>query len=95
MKFKLENPQHQMTAIRSVVDIFRGMERNTFDNANNEDIHMNVCSLSGQQLHDNIQSIVLENSVPEAQAFLVNENDACIEMETGTGKTLAYLQTAY
>jgi len=95
MKFKLENPQHQMTAIQSVVDIFRGMERNTFDNAHNEDIHMNVCSLSSQQLYDNIKSIILENSLPEAQSFLVNENDACIEMETGTGKTLTYLQTAY
>ena len=95
MKFKLENPQHQMTAILSVVDIFRGMERNTYDNAHNEDIHMNACSLSSQQLHDNIQSIVFENNVQEAQAFLVNENDACIEMETGTGKTLTYLQTAY
>lgn len=84
-----------MTAIRSVVDIFRGMERNTYDNAHNEDIHKNVCSLSSQQIHDNIQSIILGNSVPEAQAFFVNENDACIEMETGTGKTLTYLQTAY
>lgn len=95
MKFKLENPQHQMTAIRSVVDIFRGMERNTYDNAHNEDIHMNVCSLSSQQINDNIQSIIHENGVLDTQAFLVNENDACIEMETGTGKTLTYLQTAY
>ena len=95
MKFRLENPQHQMTAIQSVVDIFRGMERNTYDNAHNEDIQMNVCSLSNQQLHNNIQSIVLKNKVPETQAFLVNENDACIEMETGTGKTLTYIQTAY
>ena len=82
-----------MTAIRSVVDIFRGMERNTYDNAHNEDIHMNVCSLSSQQINDNIQSIIHENGVLDTQAFLVNENDACIEMETGTGKTLTYLQT--
>ena len=95
MKFKLENPQHQMTVIQSVVDIFRGMERNTYDNAHNEDIHMNVCSLSSQQILDNIQSIIHENGVSDTQAFLVNENDACIEMETGTGKTLTYLQTAY
>ena len=46
MKFKLENPQHQITAIRSVVEVFRGMERNTYDNAHHEDIHSNVCSLS-------------------------------------------------
>lgn len=95
MKFRLENPQHQMTAIQSVVDIFRGMERNTYDNAHNEDIHMNVCSLSSQQIYNNIQSIIHENGVSEMQAFLVNENDACVEMETGTGKTLTYLQTAY
>ena len=95
MKFRLENPQHQITAIQSVVDIFRGMERNTYDNAHNEDIHMNVCSLSSQQILDNIQSIIHENGVSDTQAFLVNENDACIEMETGTGKTLTYLQTAY
>ena len=95
MKFRLENPQHQITAIQSVVDIFRGMERNTYDNAHNEDIHMNVCSLSRQQIQDNIQSIIHENGVSDTQAFLVNENDACIEMETGTGKTLTYLQTAY
>lgn len=95
MKFKLENPQHQITAIQSVADIFRGMERNTYDNAHNEDIHMNVCSLSSQQILDNIQSIIHENGVSDTQAFLVNENDACLEMETGTGKTLTYLQTAY
>lgn len=95
MKFRLENPQHQITAIQSVVDIFRGMERNTYDNAHNEDIHMNVCSLSSQQILDNIQSIIHENGISDTQAFLVNENDACIEMETGTGKTLTYLQTAY
>lgn len=29
-----------MTAIQSVVDIFRGMERNTYDNAHNEDIRL-------------------------------------------------------
>ena len=81
-----------MAAIQTVVDIFRGMERNTYDNAHNEDIHMNVCSLSSQQIHDNMQNIVLENGVPEMQTFLVNENDACIEMETGTRKNLTYLQ---
>ena len=95
MKFRLENPQHQTTAIQSVVDVFSGMERNTFDNAHNEDIHMNVCSLSVQQIQDNIQRIVKDNGVPDSQSYLIDENNACIEMETGTGKTLTYLQTAY
>lgn len=54
MKFKLENPQHQITAVHSVVDVFRGMEKNTYDNAHIEDIHSNVCSLSQQELMNNL-----------------------------------------
>ncbi len=95
MKFKLENPQHQITAIQSVVEVFRGMERNTYDNAHIEDIHTNVCSLSNQQLHKNIQRIIQENNVPDFHSFQCDENEACIEMEIGTGKTLTYIPTAY
>ena len=95
MKFKLENPQHQITAIHSVVEVFRGMERNTYDNAHIEDIHSNVCSLSPQELMDNIKRIIAENNIPDTQSFIIESNDACIEMETGTGKTLTYIQTAY
>lgn len=95
MKFKLENPQHQITAIRSVVEVFRGMEMNTYDNVHHEDIHSNVCSLSPQELAENMQRVVEENGVPSEQSCLMPGNDACIEMETGTGKTLTYIQTAY
>ena len=95
MKFKLENPQHQITAIRSVVEVFRGMEKNTYDNAHNEDIHSNVCSLTSQELADNIKRIIEENNIPESQSYITIGNDVCIEMETGTGKTLTYIQTAY
>lgn len=52
MQFKLENPQHQITAIHSVVEVFRGMERDTYDNAHQEDIHTNVCSLSSQEINE-------------------------------------------
>ena len=95
MKFKLENPQHQITAIHSVVEVFRGMEKNTYDNAHMEDIHSNVCSLSLQELMNNIKRIITENNVPANQSCIIESNDACIEMETGTGKTLTYIQTAY
>jgi type III restriction enzyme len=95
MKFKLENPQHQTTAISSVVEVFRGMERNTYDNAHIEDIHSNVCSLSQQELMNNIKRVITENNVPATQSCITESNDACIEMETGTGKTLTYIQTAY
>lgn len=95
MIFKLENPQHQIAAIRSVVEVFRGMERNTFDNAHKDDIHTNVCSLSPHELAANLCRIIEENHVPDIQAHIVDSNDACIEMETGTGKTLTYIQSAY
>lgn len=95
MQFKLENPQHQVSAIQSVVEVFRGMERNTYDNAHIEDIHTNVCSLSKRQLHENIRRIIQENGIIDSQSFVSDEDEACIEMETGTGKTLTYIQTAY
>ena len=94
MIFKLENPQHQITAIHSVVEVFRGMERNTYDNAHIEDIHSNVCSLSHQDLMNNIKRIITENNIPATKSCFIESNDACIEMETGTGKTLTYIQTA-
>lgn len=72
MQFKLENPQHQITAIHSVVEVFRGMERNTYDNAHKEDIHANVCSLSQQELNANILHIVQNNNVPDSQSHLTN-----------------------
>ena len=95
MQFRLENPEHQKKAIRSVVEIFRGMERNTYDNATVEDIRANYCSLSSNELFANIQRVAEENNIPLANACLQDTNDACIEMETGTGKTLTYIQTAF
>ena len=71
MKFKLENPPHQSTAIQSVVEVFRGMERNTYDNAHVEDIHSNVCSLTDQGINDNIKRVSSENGIPVNQAFII------------------------
>lgn len=93
MIFKLETPEHQKTAIKSVVEVFRGMEKNTYDNATDEDIRANYCSLSPEALFANIHRIIEENEI--GQPYYQESNDACIEMETGTGKTLTYLQSAY
>ena len=95
MQFRLENPEHQKKAIQSVVEVFRGMERNTYDNATIEDIRANYCSLSLSELFSNIQKVAEENNIPLANACFQDANDACIEMETGTGKTLTYIQTAF
>ena len=95
MIFKLETPEHQRTAIQSVVEVFRGMEKNTYDNATNEDIRANYCSLSLDALMANINKITFENGIDPLQSYLQETRNACIEMETGTGKTLTYFQTAY
>ena len=60
MIFKLETPEHQRTAIQSVVEVFRGMEKNTYDNATDEDIRANYCSLSLEALMANINKIAAE-----------------------------------
>lgn len=44
--FKLELLEYQETAIKSVVAIFDGSVKNTFDNASIDGIHSNVCSLA-------------------------------------------------
>ena len=95
MIFKLETPEHQRIAIQSVVEVFRGMERNTYDNATDEDIRANYCSLSLEALMANVNKITIENGIDAFQSHLQETRNACIEMETGTGKTLTYLQTAY
>lgn len=88
MIFKLENPQHQTLAIGSVVEVFRGMERNTYDNAHKEDIHTNVCSLSAQEIAANIQRVVEENHIPNAQAHITNSNDTYVKMGTSICKDI-------
>ena len=95
MKFRLETPQHQTTAIQSVVGIFEGMEKNTFDNSHIEDVYANTCSLSPEEIVSNIHSICKNNGLSDDDACFEDSPDVCIEMETGTGKTLTYLQTAY
>ena len=95
MIFKLETPEHQKAAIQSVVEVFRGMEKNTYDNATDEDIRANYCSLSLETLMENINKISAENGIDPSQSYHQETRNACIEMETGTGKTLTYLQTAY
>lgn len=95
MIFKLETPEHQRTAIKSVVEVFRGMEKNTYDNATDEDIRANYCSLSLDALMTNINKIAVENGINPLRTYLQESRNACIEMETGTGKTLTYLQSAY
>lgn len=95
MDIKLELLEYQETAIKSVIDVFDGNDKNSFDNACKDGIRSNICSLSAKQLTENIKSVLLENGVDEEVAKLTNEQELTIEMETGTGKTLVYVKSIY
>jgi len=95
MELQLENLKYQDTAIQAVIKVFDGTEKNTFDNACIEGIRSNFCKLTASQLADNIKAIAKENGIDEETAKYSADNDLCIEMETGTGKTLVYIKTIY
>ena len=95
MELKLENLPYQDVAIQSVIQVFEGTAKNTFDNACIEGIRSNVSQLTASQLSENIKAIAAENGIKPETARFTNDNDLCIEMETGTGKTLVYIKTIY
>ena len=95
MKLKLEELQYQQSAIESAAKVFEGTAKNTFDNASFGGIRTNFCQLTTAQLTENINKVVDENGISKEAAKISESNDVCIEMETGTGKTLVYLKTIY
>ena len=95
MQLQLEELAYQTTAIQSVISIFDGTNRNTFDNATTEGIRANVTNLSSEEIAQNIRTVTAENGILEDDVRLINEPEYCIEMETGTGKTLVYIKTIY
>ncbi len=95
MELKLENLVYQDSAILSVVNIFKGTDKNTFDNATVEGIRTNNCQLSPQAISENVNQVIRENNIAPNIANLFDNNDLCIEMETGTGKTLVYVKTIF
>jgi len=95
MYFKLEQLEYQEHALDSVVKIFRGAEKNTFDNACVEGIRANYLSLTPREIEENVRQVIRDNGIPETTARLTPGYDFCIEMETGTGKTLVYLKTIF
>jgi len=95
MELKLEQLEYQQQAIKSVVSVFKGQERNTFDNACIEGIRSNILSLTEDEIIQNIKDGLLENGISKETANIEKTNDLCIEMETGTGKTLVYIKTIF
>jgi len=95
MQIELEDLDYQRRAIAAVVGVLDGQVKNTFDNSNLFGIQANITDLTPEQLEENKKRIIAENSIAEDDAKLSPDPDVCIEMETGTGKTLVYLHTAY
>src|SRR2546430_6800115 len=95
MQLLLEDLEYQRRAIAAVVGVLEGQIRNTFDNSNLFGIQANISDLTPAQIEENKRRILVQNGVPEADAKLSADNDICIEMETGTGKTLVYFRTIY
>lgn len=95
MNFKLESLKYQENAIQSIVKVFEGTEKNTFDNACFEGIRSNMTRLTLEEVKNNILDALFENGISEEVARLSDDNDICVEMETGTGKTLVYIKTIY
>ena len=95
MQLLLEDLEYQRRAIAAVVGVLEGQVRNSFDNSNLFGIHANITDLTQQQIEENKKRIITETGVAEDDARLSPDNDVCIEMETGTGKTLVYFRTIY
>jgi len=95
MQLTLEDLEYQRRAIATVIGVLDGQTRNTFDNSNLFGIQTNISDLTPPQLEENKRRILVQNGVPATDARLSPDNDICIEMETGTGKTLVYFRTIY
>jgi len=95
MLLKLENLPYQEKAINSVIKIFDGNVKNTFDNSTNEGIRGNFYSLHATEFFENIKKVAEENGITEGKTIASSDRELTIEMETGTGKTLVYLKTIY
>jgi type III restriction enzyme len=95
MKLKLEELEYQRNAIKSAAKVFAGTIRNTSGNSSFSNIRANFCQLTAAELAENIQKVCDENGVSKETANISTGADVCLEMETGTGKTLVYLKTIY
>ena len=93
--FQLESLPYQTDAVEAVVRVFEGTPKPTTP----EQVG-NRCTLSWEALATNIQAVAQGHHISEERLGLTPPGqgeplDLCVEMETGTGKTLVYLRTLY
>lgn len=95
MSFKLEELSYQRQAIDAAIRLFDGQARHYFDLQLNSDCYPNRLDLTRHEIVANVEKIAAENGISRGAACLSVSPDYCIEMETGTGKTLVYIRTIY
>jgi len=95
MSFKLEELPYQRQAIDAALSLFVGQQRNYFDFEFQGDCFPNRLDIEQKEIVANVEKIAAENGITKGEAKLCIEPDYCIEMETGTGKTLVYLRSIY
>jgi len=95
MEIQLEKLDYQENAISSIVKVFEGNDKNSFDNACSDGIRSNYSNLTIEETIKNITGITEENGIDKDIAAIIEEQELTIEMETGTGKTLVYLKSIY
>jgi len=93
--FQLESLSYQTGAVDAVVNVFDG----TPAPAAHEQAG-NRCHLLWAQLQDNLTKLTQRHGISDERLNLSPPEqgqpiDVCVEMETGTGKTLVYLRTLY
>lgn len=93
--FQLESLSYQTDAVESVVRVFEGTSKPTA-----ADLAGNRCPLTWAQIAANFQSVAQIHRISDERLNLTapaqgQALDVCVEMETGTGKTLVYLRTLY
>jgi len=95
MSFLLEDLPYQRQAIDAVLRLFDGQQRGAFTLDLQSDCAPNRIDISRREMVANVEKISLENGISHGEANVSLDPDYCIEMETGTGKTLVYLRTIY
>lgn len=95
IQLQLEDLDYQQNAIDTAINIFSGQCYNASNQPTLTDVNANICTLNNTQINKNKAGILNKNNLNADQAYLSDEHQVCIEMETGTGKTLVYIRTIY
>jgi type III restriction enzyme len=104
MKLKFKKQEFQEEAVKSVVDVFEGQQKGLYKYTfrkdkgvldsifayKNEDI-----SLQDNLILQNINNVQKRNNLKLSPKLEGEGKNLTIEMETGTGKTYAYINTIY